>query len=33
LIGRPFDEETLFTVAHVIEEAKGKLPVKNEWWV
>ncbi|MBL0934143.1 MAG: Asp-tRNA(Asn)/Glu-tRNA(Gln) amidotransferase subunit GatA [Rhizobiaceae bacterium] len=31
LIGRPFDEETLFRTAHVIEEAAGRFePAK--WW-
>jgi aspartyl-tRNA(Asn)/glutamyl-tRNA(Gln) amidotransferase subunit A len=31
LIGRPFDEETLFRTAHVIEQAAGRFePVK--WW-
>nr|AID69667.1 Asp-tRNAAsn/Glu-tRNAGln amidotransferase A subunit [uncultured organism] len=31
LIGRPFDEETLFKTAHVIEQAAGRFePVK--WW-
>ncbi len=31
LIGRPFDEETLFAAAHIIEQAAGRLhPVK--WW-
>jgi aspartyl-tRNA(Asn)/glutamyl-tRNA(Gln) amidotransferase subunit A len=33
LIGRPFDEETLFSVASVIEQAKGKTPVTHKWWV
>jgi aspartyl-tRNA(Asn)/glutamyl-tRNA(Gln) amidotransferase subunit A len=32
LIGRAFDEETLFSVANVIEEAKGTFPVRDSWW-
>ena len=32
LIGRAFDEETLFSVASIIEQAKGKTPVMNKWW-
>jgi aspartyl-tRNA(Asn)/glutamyl-tRNA(Gln) amidotransferase subunit A len=32
LIGRPFDEETLFRAAHVIEEAAGKCPSPQRWW-
>jgi aspartyl-tRNA(Asn)/glutamyl-tRNA(Gln) amidotransferase subunit A len=31
LIGKPFDEETLFQTAHVIEQAAGKFNAKN-WW-
>ncbi len=31
LIGRPFDEETLFRVAHVVEQAAGKFAPKA-WW-
>ncbi len=31
LIGRPFDEETLFQAAHVIEQAAGKFQPKK-WW-
>jgi aspartyl-tRNA(Asn)/glutamyl-tRNA(Gln) amidotransferase subunit A len=31
LIGRPFDEETLFQAAHVIEQAAGKFTPKK-WW-
>ncbi|MGZ2379953.1 Asp-tRNA(Asn)/Glu-tRNA(Gln) amidotransferase A subunit family amidase [Rhizobium brockwellii] len=31
LIGKPFDEETLFKTAHVIEQAAGRFtPAK--WW-
>jgi aspartyl-tRNA(Asn)/glutamyl-tRNA(Gln) amidotransferase subunit A len=33
LIGRPFDEETLFTVASVIEQAAPKLKPPPKWWV
>ena len=32
LIGRPFDEETLFRVGQVIEDAAGPLPVPGDWW-
>ena len=32
LIGRPFDEETLFAVASVIEEAAPKLKPPLKWW-
>ena len=31
LIGRPFDEETLFQTAHVIEQAAGKFQAEK-WW-
>jgi aspartyl/glutamyl-tRNA(Asn/Gln) amidotransferase, A subunit len=31
LIGRPFDEETLFRVAHVIEQSAGRFEPKR-WW-
>jgi aspartyl-tRNA(Asn)/glutamyl-tRNA(Gln) amidotransferase subunit A len=31
LIGRPFDEETLFQTAHVIEQAAGRFEAKR-WW-
>ena len=32
LIGRPFDEETLFAVGEVIEQAAGRFPVTERWW-
>ncbi len=32
LIGRPFDEETLFAVARVIEQAAPKLKPPPKWW-
>lgn len=32
LIGRPFDEETLFAVGEVIEQAAGRFPVSSSWW-
>jgi aspartyl-tRNA(Asn)/glutamyl-tRNA(Gln) amidotransferase subunit A len=32
LIGRPFDEETLFRTARVIEEAAGPLARPVDWW-
>ena len=31
LIGRPFDEETLFALAHVIEQAAGRFSPQR-WW-
>ncbi|WP_404933117.1 Asp-tRNA(Asn)/Glu-tRNA(Gln) amidotransferase subunit GatA [Nitratireductor sp. ac15] len=31
LIGKPFDEETLFRTAHVIEQAAGRF-APNRWW-
>ena len=31
LIGRPFDEETLFAPAHVIEQAAGRFE-PDRWW-
>jgi aspartyl-tRNA(Asn)/glutamyl-tRNA(Gln) amidotransferase subunit A len=33
LIGRAFDEETLFSVADVIEQSAPKLPSAPKWWV
>ncbi len=32
LIGRPFDEETLFRTARVIEDAAGPLAKPQDWW-
>jgi aspartyl-tRNA(Asn)/glutamyl-tRNA(Gln) amidotransferase subunit A len=32
LIGRPFDEETLFAAGRVIEEAAGRLELPERWW-
>ena len=32
LIGRPFDEETLFSVASVIEDAAGRIELPKPWW-
>ncbi|MEL6378487.1 MAG: Asp-tRNA(Asn)/Glu-tRNA(Gln) amidotransferase subunit GatA [Pseudomonadota bacterium] len=33
LIGKPFDEETLFTAAHVLEKAATFTARPDEWWV
>lgn len=32
LIGRPFQEETLFSIGQVIEDAAGRFPVEDLWW-
>ena len=32
LIGRPFDEETLFAIGEVMEQAAGRFPVPSRWW-
>jgi aspartyl-tRNA(Asn)/glutamyl-tRNA(Gln) amidotransferase subunit A len=32
LIGKPFDEETLFRAGQVIEDAAGSLTVPQRWW-
>ena len=32
LIGRPFDEATLFRAGQVIEDAAGRFPVPQRWW-
>ena len=33
LIGKPFDEETLFRTAQVIEDAAGRFHVPDKWWM
>jgi aspartyl-tRNA(Asn)/glutamyl-tRNA(Gln) amidotransferase subunit A len=33
LIGRAFDEETLFAAAQVIEDAAGRMDLPQAWWV
>ncbi|MEA1833840.1 Asp-tRNA(Asn)/Glu-tRNA(Gln) amidotransferase subunit GatA [Methylobacterium durans] len=32
LIGRPFDEETLFATAQAIEDAAGRMSLPKAWW-
>lgn len=32
LISKPFDEETLFRVGQIIEDAAGPLPKPDDWW-
>ncbi len=32
LIGRPFDEETLFSLAHAVEQAAPKFDFPEPWW-
>ena len=32
LIGRPFDEETLFSLASAIEQAAPKIDYPKPWW-
>jgi aspartyl-tRNA(Asn)/glutamyl-tRNA(Gln) amidotransferase subunit A len=32
LIGKPFEEETLFSLAEVIEQAAGRFVVGEKWW-
>ena len=32
LIGRPFDEETLFATAQAIEDAAGRTKLPPAWW-
>jgi aspartyl-tRNA(Asn)/glutamyl-tRNA(Gln) amidotransferase subunit A len=33
LIGRPFDEATLFSLGQVVEEAAGRFEITDKWWV
>ena len=33
LIGRPFDEEALFALGEVIEQAAGSFAPAEKWWV
>jgi aspartyl-tRNA(Asn)/glutamyl-tRNA(Gln) amidotransferase subunit A len=33
LIGKPFDEETLFRTAQAIEDAAGRFTVPDKWWL
>jgi len=32
LIGKPFDEATLFRTAQAIEDAAGRFPAPERWW-
>ena len=32
LIGRPFDEATLFQAGQIIEDAAGRIPAPDRWW-
>ena len=32
LIGRPFDEDTLFSLAEVIERSAPKTELPSDWW-
>jgi aspartyl-tRNA(Asn)/glutamyl-tRNA(Gln) amidotransferase subunit A len=32
VIGRPFDEETLFALGQVVEDAAGRAPRPPVWW-
>jgi aspartyl-tRNA(Asn)/glutamyl-tRNA(Gln) amidotransferase subunit A len=32
LIGRPFDEETLFALGEVIEQSAGRTVLPQAWW-
>ena len=32
LIGRPFEEETLFSLGHAIEQAAPKIGLPDSWW-
>ena len=33
LIGKPFDEETLYSFANVIEESSNFKSLDNKWWL
>jgi aspartyl-tRNA(Asn)/glutamyl-tRNA(Gln) amidotransferase subunit A len=33
LIGKPFDESTLFRVGQAIEDAAGRFTPADEWWM
>ena len=33
LIGKPFDEATLFAAAQAIEDRAGRFPVPQRWWM
>jgi aspartyl-tRNA(Asn)/glutamyl-tRNA(Gln) amidotransferase subunit A len=32
LIGRPFDEETLFSLGHALEQAAPRFDFPQPWW-
>ena len=32
LIGRPFDEETLFALGETIEQSAGRVTLPDPWW-
>ena len=32
LIGRPFDEKTLFALGEAIEQAAGRMTLPDPWW-
>src|SRR3974390_402382 len=32
LIGRPFDEESLFTLGEALERSAGRMPLPEPWW-
>jgi aspartyl-tRNA(Asn)/glutamyl-tRNA(Gln) amidotransferase subunit A len=33
LIGRPFDEEMLFSLGEVIEQSAGRMKPPQPWWL
>jgi aspartyl-tRNA(Asn)/glutamyl-tRNA(Gln) amidotransferase subunit A len=33
VIGRPFDEETLFALGEVLEQSAGRIALPQPWWV